>query len=189
MAILTTQMRRLFATGRSEMRISMKNEKMIKGRYSWEDLRQIIHVLRAPDGCPWDRAQSYESMVKGVADEAAEVVCAVENGDIVNLEEELGDLLLQVFMYSEIAQERGDFTLEDVVDGLAKKMVRRHPNVFDDGTKDEEVEHIMNELNITRWEAVKKKEKMQKLPRYEEMYNEGKISKELLEEYRQKCAE
>ena len=122
-------------------------------------------MLRAPDGCPWDRAQSYESMVKCVADEAAEVVCAVENGDIVNLEEELGDLLLQVFMYSE------------------------HPNVFDDGTKDEEVEHIMNELNITRWEAVKKKEKMQKLPRYEEMYNEGKISKELLEEYRQKCAE
>lgn len=165
----------------------MKNEKMIKEKYSWQDLKEIIHILRAPDGCPWDSAQDYKSMLKCVTDEAYEVVQAVENEDVINLKEELGDLLLQVFMYSEIAQEIGDFTLEDVVDGLAKKMVRRHPNVFDDGTKDEEVEQLMERLNITRWEAVKEKEKMQKLRQYEKMYNEGKISKELLESWRQKC--
>ena len=110
----------------------MKNQEYLKETYEWKDLLAIVHKLRQPDGCPWDSTQTYESMKKCVADEAAEVVEAVDNEDFINLREELGDLMLQVLMYAEIAQERQEFTLDDVIDELAKKLVRRHPNVFGD---------------------------------------------------------
>lgn len=103
---------------------------------------------------------------------------AVDNNDYINLREELGDLLLQVLMYAEIAKERSEFTLEDVVDELGKKLIRRHPNVF---TQEEEVAKLNIEEGLSIWKAVKKKEKADRLLEYERAYKEGRISKELLE--------
>ena len=106
------------------------NEEFIKEKYNFKDVLDIVHKLRQRDGCPWDSVQTYETMKKCVTDEAQEVVEAVDNNDYINLKEELGDLLLQVLMYSEIAKEKDEFTLNDVIDELGKKLVRRHPNVF-----------------------------------------------------------
>ena len=147
----------------------MKNQEYLKETYEWKDLLAIVHKLRQPDGCPWDSTQTYESMKKCVTDEAAEVVEAVDNEDFINLREELGDLMLQVLMYAEIAQERQEFTLDDVIDELAKKLVRRHPNVFGDE------------------ERVKKEEKLGRLKEYEKMYEQGKIPLKALEKQREKC--
>lgn len=152
----------------------MKNETYIKDTYRWEDLLAVVHKLRAPDGCPWDRVQTYESMKKCVADEAGEVIAAVDNGDFINLREELGDLLLQVLMYAEIARDRGEFTLDDVIDELAKKLVRRHPHVFGEETADTPAE------GISKWNAVKLEEKKNRLSEYEKMYREGRISADLV---------
>ena len=154
------------------------NEEFIKERYTLQDVLDIVHKLRQPDGCPWDSVQTYESMKKCVTDEAEEVVEAVDNNDYINLREELGDLLLQVLMYAEIAKERSEFTLEDVVNELGKKLIRRHPNVF---TQEEEVAKLNIEEGLSIWKAVKKKEKADRLLEYERAYKEGRISKELLE--------
>lgn len=160
----------------------MKNEEYIKENYQWQDLLAVVHKLRQPDGCPWDRAQTYESMKQCVTDEAQEVIEAVDNNDFINLREELGDLMLQVLMYSEIAKERGEFTLEDVIDELAKKLVRRHPHVFGD---EKNAETPKEGLSV--WKRVKIQEKMDRLKEYEEMYQKGKISLEVLEKQRERC--
>ncbi len=116
-------------------------------------LRQIVHRLRAPGGCPWDREQTAQSLTKYVIEEAYEVVDAIEHHGSAEVSEELGDLLLQVFLQAEIAEEAGDFGLNDVVAGLATKLIRRHPHVFADvavsGSADVEA----------NWEALKKVEK------------------------------
>lgn len=160
----------------------MKNKEYVKENYQWKDLIAIVHKLRQPDGCPWDRVQTYESMKKCVSDEAAEVIEAVDNKDFINLREELGDLMLQVLMYSEIAQERGEFTLDSVIDELAKKLVRRHPNVFGD---EEQAETSKEGLSV--WNRVKREEKLERLKEYEKQYEQGRISLELLEKQREKC--
>lgn len=160
----------------------MKNEEYIKENYQWQDLLAVVHKLRQPDGCPWDRAQTYESMKQCVTDEAQEVIEAVDNNDFINLREELGDLMLQVLMYSEIAKERGEFTLEDVIDELAKKLVRRHPHVFGD---EKTAETPKEGLSV--WKRVKIQEKMDRLKEYEEMYQKGKIGFEVLEKQRERC--
>ncbi len=108
----------------------MKRE--MKEHYSFQELREIVAELRSPEGCPWDREQTYESLKKTLRDETQEVLDAVDNKDMENLKEELGDLLLQVVFYAQIASEDGFFTLDDVISGLARKMVRRHPHVFGD---------------------------------------------------------
>ena len=116
----------------------MKRE--LKDHYSFEELRGIVEDLRSPDGCPWDRAQTYKSLKKCLSDETQEVLDAVDRQDTENLKEELGDVLLQVIFYTELAAEDGLFTLDDVMDGLGRKLVRRHPHVFGDekaGTPDE----------------------------------------------------
>ena len=153
------------------------NEEFIKEKDNVKDVLDIVHKLRQPDGCPWDSVQTYETMKKCVTDEAQEVVEAVDNNDYINLKEELGDLLLQVLMYSEIAKEKDEFTLNDVIDELGKKLVRRHPNVF----TQEEVKKLDIEEGLSIWKAVKKKEKLDKLQEYESAYSAGKISKELIE--------
>ena len=93
-------------------------------------LRAIIHRLRAPGGCPWDREQTPATLARYVTEEAAEVVDAIEDGDSAHLAEELGDLLLQVYLLAEIAEESAAFDFNDVVRGIADKLVRRHPHVF-----------------------------------------------------------
>ena len=101
-----------------------------------EKLRAVVKKLRAEDGCPWDRVQTHESLKPEVIEEAAEVIGGInilsETGDSRNLQEELGDLLLQVVMQSQIAEEEGLFTLDDVAKAVSEKMIRRHPNVFGD---------------------------------------------------------
>ena len=97
-------------------------------------LQAVVKKLRAEDGCPWDKVQTHESLKPEVIEEAAEVIGGInilkETGDSRNLQEELGDLLLQVVMQSQIAEEEGLFTLEDVAKAASDKMVRRHPHVF-----------------------------------------------------------
>lgn len=131
-----------------------------RDRYTYEDLKEIIHILRSENGCPWDKVQTYESLRPCVTEEAAEVVAAVrvhkESGDSENLCEELGDLMLQVVMYGEIAKEQQDFTLEDVVDGISKKMIRRHPHVFGEAFADTPDQVLKN------WDEIKKQEKIGK---------------------------
>ena len=126
-------------------------------KYTYEQLVDIIAELRSDHGCPWDRAQTHESMIKCLYDECDETVEAIRNKDDENLCEELGDVLLQVLLHAQIAAEEGRFTIADVVDGLAKKMIRRHPHVFGDAPAAQSEEE-----GLAAWNAIKEKEKEEK---------------------------
>ena len=121
--------------------------------YSYEELLNVIAQLRREHGCPWDKAQTHESLIPCLRNECEEVVQAIEHHDEENLCEELGDVLLQVLLHARIAEEEGQFTMADVVNGLAEKMVRRHPHVF--GNE----EYGSPEQNQARWEEIKRQEK------------------------------
>ena len=97
-----------------------------------ESLLRILRILRAPDGCPWDRAQTRNTLARSLTGECAEVVDAIDRGDISGIREELGDLLMNVLFQVAIAEENGDFTMEDVWRGINEKMVRRHAHIFGD---------------------------------------------------------
>lgn len=101
-------------------------------KYTYEDFLKIIACLRAPGGCPWDIKQTHESLRECLLEESGEVIEAIDNKDDENLCEELGDVLLQVVMHAQIAAEEGRFTMDDVIQGISEKMVRRHPHVFGD---------------------------------------------------------
>ena len=120
-------------------------------------LKEIVESLRGENGCPWDKAQTHESLKPECIEEAAEVINGINNytrtGDSENLKEELGDLLLQVMFHSVIAEEEGLFTFDDVAKTVSDKMVRRHPHVFSGITyKSKEEQHAA-------WEEIKKTEK------------------------------
>ena len=123
-------------------------------RHDIEELVEIVHILRSPDGCEWDRAQDFDSMKKCLKDETDEVLEAIDNKDYENLQEELGDVLLQVVMNSEIAREQGLFDLSDVVQTLCEKLIRRHPHVFGDTPKP-----TTPEESLAIWRSVKAIEK------------------------------
>ena len=106
------------------------------GRRSFSDLVSLIARLRGPNGCPWDRAQTHESLRPYVLEEAYEVIAAIDAQESDALADELGDLLLQVLLHSQIAAEAGEFTIADVIDNLAAKLSRRHPHVFGDAPAD-----------------------------------------------------
>jgi tetrapyrrole methylase family protein/MazG family protein len=125
-------------------------------RYGMDDLRRIMELLRAPDGCPWDREQTHQSIRRNMLEEAYEVAEAIDEEDSAHLKEELGDVLLQVVFHSRMAEEDGQFTFDDVVDGVCKKLVFRHPHVF--GTVDAQ----NADAALTAWEAQKRAEKGQK---------------------------
>ncbi|MBR5641356.1 MAG: nucleoside triphosphate pyrophosphohydrolase [Firmicutes bacterium] len=142
---------------------------------AFERLQKIIEVLRAPGGCPWDRAQTHESLTRGMVEEAYEVVQAIENHDRDNLIEELGDVLLQVVMHAQIAAESGNFGIRDICNREADKMISRHPHVFGpklENSKDSAGLSVDNVLDL--WENIKEVEKsetsttasMQKIPRH-----------------------
>lgn len=131
-------------------------------KYTYEQLLGIIAELRSDHGCPWDRAQTHESMIKCLYDESDEVAEAIKNKDDENLCEELGDVFLQVLLHAQIASEEGRFTMEDVVDGLAKKMIRRHPHVFGDAPQAQ-----TEEEGLAMWKAIKEKEKADRQKRLE----------------------
>ena len=121
--------------------------------YNYEELLDVIAQLRSEHGCPWDKVQTHESLIPCLRNECEEVVQAIEQHDEENLCEELGDVLLQVLLHARIAEEEGQFTMADVVNGLAEKMVRRHPHVFGDE------EYGSPEQNQARWEEIKCQEK------------------------------
>ena len=129
---------------------------LFKEKYGAADLIEIVRILRAPGGCPWDREQTFESLKKCLSDETQEVFQAIDNDDMENLGEELGDVLLQVILNSQIAKEEGRFTINDVIDGLCRKMVRRHPHVFG-GVKVNSVEE-----GTALWNQIKMQEKAKK---------------------------
>ena len=99
-------------------------------KYTFQELTNIIAALRAPDGCPWDREQTFETMKTYLSNETQEVFEAVDHHDTANLCEELGDVLLQVMLYSQIAKDQKLFDISDVIDAISRKMIRRHPHVF-----------------------------------------------------------
>ncbi len=119
----------------------------------FEQLLEIMARLRAPDGCPWDREQTHQSLVKYVIEEAYEVAESVEEGDWEALAEELGDVLLQVVFHARMAEEAGSFQIDTVLDRIIEKMLRRHPHVFGDA-KAETAEDVLK-----RWETSKREEK------------------------------
>ncbi|GIW03595.1 MAG: MazG family protein [Thermomicrobiales bacterium] len=118
-------------------------------------LHRLTGLLRSPDGCPWDRKQTHASLISAVIEEAYEVVDAIEEGDADHLAEELGDLLLQVALHAQIAEEAGTFTIEDVYDHVNRKLVRRHPHVF--GTA---VAETAEQVRAT-WHEIKAEERQQ----------------------------
>lgn len=124
-------------------------------KYSFDDFLEIIAQLRGPGGCPWDIKQTHESLKECLTEESGEVIEAIDNKDDANLCEELGDLLLQVVMHAQIAAEGNRFTMADVIQGVAAKMIRRHPHVFGDAKATNEEES----LNL--WAEMKKREKEQ----------------------------
>lgn len=121
--------------------------------YTFEDLVNIISELRSDHGCPWDRNQTYESLKVCLQEESQEVFDAIDNKDMENLCEELGDVLLQVVMNSQIAKEEDSFTIDDVVNGICEKMIRRHPHVFGN------VKVNSQEESLALWNEIKKREK------------------------------
>ncbi len=129
----------------------------MKNVYTFKDFCAIIARLRAKDGCPWDREQTHESLRPCMMEEAAELVSSIriyeETKNPENMIEELGDVLLQVVMHAQIAEEEKIFDMGDVLSAISEKMIRRHPHVF--GT----VEADTSEQVLNNWEEIKKKEK------------------------------
>ncbi|MDR1817289.1 MAG: MazG family protein [Puniceicoccales bacterium] len=121
-----------------------------------EELVATVARLRAPDGCPWDREQTHASLRECLVEEAAELLEAIDRGDMPLMREELGDLLLQVVMHAQMAAERGEFSFEDVARDENEKMVRRHPHVFGDAV-------VGDTAGVLRqWEEIKAREKAAK---------------------------
>lgn len=121
-----------------------------------ETLARIVALLRAPAGCPWDREQTHASLRNAILEEAYETVEAIDEEDLGELAEELGDLLLLVLMHAQIAEESGDFQIEDVYEAINRKLIRRHPHVFATAQAD------TPDAVVTTWEGVKAQERAQK---------------------------
>ena len=127
-----------------------------KPQYGYEDLLEIIRLLRSEDGCPWDKAQTHQSIRRGLLEEAYEAAEAIDNDDPVLLKEELGDVLMQVVFHADIESDAGRFTIDDVCDGVVKKLLFRHPHVF--GSEHED----SPESVLVSWDKLKRQEKGQK---------------------------
>lgn len=134
----------------------MAEEFVLKDKYNMDDLVAIIKVLRAPGGCPWDREQTHESIKKNFIEETYEVVEAINKQSTDMLREELGDVLLQIVLHSEMESENGNFTFDDVVNDIVQKLVVRHPHVFGEVVANNTAEALNS------WDAVKLKTKGQK---------------------------
>ena len=120
---------------------------------SFDKFADIMRLLVSENGCPWDSVQTHESLKPCMLEEAYEVIDAIDKGDRDNLKEELGDVLLQAVIHSVIAEKNGEFTLEDVINGISDKMIYRHPHIFGN-EKAENAEGL-----ILKWEDIKKREK------------------------------
>ena len=128
-----------------------------KDHYTYADFLEIIRLLRAPGGCPWDREQTHSSIRRNFLEETYEALDAIDHDDAHGMCEELGDVLMQVALHAQMEAERGRFTMDDVVDGVAKKLVYRHPHVFGGSLSADTTEEV-----LVNWEALKRKEKGQR---------------------------
>lgn len=126
-----------------------------KHRYGWADFLEIMRLLRAPGGCPWDAEQTHGSIRRNFLEETYEALDAIDRDDPVDMCEELGDVLMQVAFHAQIETEQNRFTMDDVIDGVAQKLVYRHPHVFGTVEVEDSQEVLVN------WEALKRKEKSQ----------------------------
>ena len=124
---------------------------------TFADLVETFAILRGPNGCPWDKKQTHESLIKCLQNESQELIDAINNKDDENMKEELGDVLLQVLIHSQIAAEEGKFTIDDVIQGLYDKLHRRHPHVFGEHAKAASPEEALQV-----WREVKRKERENK---------------------------
>ncbi len=124
--------------------------------FDMQPLTDVMATLRSPGGCPWDIEQTHESLRRYLIEEVYEVIEAIENEDAPLLCEELGDLLLQIVFHARVAEECGEFSMQDVIDGVTEKMIRRHPHVFGDITVNDAGEVLVN------WDAIKAQEKVGK---------------------------
>lgn len=127
-----------------------------KSHYDFDDLVQIMGLLRGPEGCPWDREQTHESIRRNFIEEVYEALDAIDRKDDANLREELGDVMMQVVFHARIAQEAGRFDMNDVTDQVCKKLIHRHPHIFGTVSADTADEVVKN------WDAIKRVEKGQK---------------------------
>lgn len=127
----------------------------IKERYDFHDLLRVMEILRGENGCMWDKAQDHHSIRRCFIEETYEVCEAIDNEDVELLKEELGDVLFQVVFHARIEEERGRFNIDDVADGICKKMIFRHPHVFGDVDV-----HSTGEI-LNNWDALKQTEKSQ----------------------------
>lgn len=134
----------------------MINNFKFKEQYDVNDLIDIVEILRSPDGCPWDKEQDHKSIRRDFLEETYEVIEAINKDDRDGLLEELGDVLLQVVFHTQIEREKGEFDLNDVADGICKKMIERHPHVFGD------VNAETSEQVLENWDVIKKRTKQQK---------------------------
>ena len=125
-------------------------------RYGFDELNRVIHILRSPGGCPWDRKQTHETLRTNLVEEAYEAVDAIDREDMDALYDELGDVLLQIVLHAEIAREHGDFTIGDVTTAITHKMIFRHQHVFGSAKAD-----TADEV-LDLWQKVKKAERHQK---------------------------
>ena len=122
----------------------------------FKELVEVIARLRAPDGCPWDREQTHKTLRPNMLEEAYEAVDAIDSGDLSNLKEELGDVLLQVVLHAQIASEEGAFNIEDVARELKEKLIHRHPHVFGNTKVDSAADVMVN------WDKLKQEEKTER---------------------------
>ena len=127
-----------------------------KDSYRFEDLVEIMAILRGEGGCPWDREQDHKSIRQNLLEEAYEAAEAIDLDNADMLREELGDVLLQVVFHAQMEREKGSFTIDDVADGICKKLILRHPHIFGDVQVANSAEVLAN------WDEIKKKEKAQK---------------------------
>lgn len=119
-----------------------------------DELRQTMARLRAPDGCPWDREQTHQTLARCLIDECSELLDTIDRNDVPHMREELGDVLIQVVFHAQLAAERGDFDFDDVAREINEKLVRRHPHVFGDHARLDTAGEV-----ITKWEQIKATEK------------------------------
>jgi XTP/dITP diphosphohydrolase/tetrapyrrole methylase family protein/MazG family protein len=143
----------------------------LNGKVEWKDfmpdmqenapiarLRAIMHTLRSPGGCPWDQEQTHLSLLPHLIEEAYETVAAIRSGDIPHMEEELGDLLLQVVFHAELGTETGSFDFDSICEGISNKLIRRHPHVFGDASAE------TSEEVLRQWDQIKAAEKGDQAP-------------------------
>ncbi len=127
-----------------------------KEKYNFEELVDIVAKLRAPDGCPWDREQTHESIRKSLVEEAYELIEMIDEGNPEKMADESGDVLLQVVLHAQIAKDNGEYDIDDVTDAICRKLIHRHPHVFGEVSVESSDEVRQN------WDAIKRADREQK---------------------------